>query len=53
MANSIYEFYDDRTFFIGKKRIAAQHIYSEPVNLGTDDSGVYEYSLEINFLEER
>lgn len=53
MANSIYEFYDDRTFFIEKKRITTQHIYSEPVNLGTDDSGVYEYSLEINFLEER
>lgn len=49
MANSIYEFYDDR--LIGEEHIIAQHIYSEPVSLGTDDNGVYEYSLEINMLE--
>lgn len=51
MANSIYEFFDDKDFTIGEKQIRSQHLYSEPVNLGTDDSGVYEYSLEINMLE--
>lgn len=51
MANSIYEFFDERYFEIDNKQIIAQHIYSEPVNLGTDDNGVYEYSLEINMLE--
>lgn len=51
MANSIYEFFDDRKLEIEDKLIIAQHIYSGPVTLGTDNDGVYEYSLEINFLE--
>ena len=51
MANSIYEFFDDKEFMIEEKQIITQHIYSEPINLGTDDNGVYEYSLEINMLE--
>lgn len=51
MAASIYEFFDDRELEIDNKLITAQHLYSEPVTLGTDDDGVYEYSLEINFLE--
>lgn len=53
MANSIYEFYDDRTFNIENKRVYAQHLYSDPMNLGTDENGVYEYSIELNILEER
>ena len=51
MANSIYEFFDDKEIIIGDKNVVSQHLYSEPVNLGTDDNGVYEYSLEINMLE--
>lgn len=53
MANSIYEFFDDKIFTIENKRIIAQHIYAYPITLGTDDENVYEYSLEINMLEER
>lgn len=48
MANSIYEFFDDRLI---EGQVIAQHLYSEPINLGTDDNGVYEYSFEINMLE--
>lgn len=51
MANSIYEFFDDKNFEIEGKQVIAQHLYSSPINLGTDDNGVYEYSLEINMLE--
>ena len=51
MANSIYEFFDEREFMIGSKHVISQHVYSNPINLGTDDNGVYEYSLEINLLE--
>lgn len=51
MANSIYEFFDDKNFKVENEQVIAQHIYSEPVNLGTDDNGVYEYSIEINMLE--
>ena len=36
---------------IGDKQVTAQHVYSVPNNLGTDDDGVYEYTLEINMLE--
>lgn len=28
-------------------------LYGEPINLGTDDNNVYEYSIELNFYEER
>lgn len=49
----IYEFLDERTFYIEDKRIYTQHLYSEAVNLGTDDKGVYEYSIEVNVLIER
>ena len=53
IANAIYEFYDDRVFYIDGKRVISQHYHSLPNNLGTDENGVYEYSLEINMLEER
>lgn len=51
MADKVYEFFNDRYFTIDEKQIISRHIYSEPVNLGTDDNGVYEYSVEINMLE--
>lgn len=51
MAMSIYEFFNDREIVIDNKQVTAQHLYAEPNNLGTDDNGVYEYTLEINMLE--
>lgn len=53
MAQKIYDFFNERSFFIENKRIFTQMIYSEPISLGTDDSNVYEYSIELNFYEER
>ena len=53
MAQQIYDFFNERSFFIENKRIFTQMIYSEPINLGTDDNNVYEYSIELNFYEER
>ena len=52
-AQEVYEFFEERTFFIGNKRIFAQMYGEEPNNLGTDDNGVYEYSIEINLYIER
>ena len=49
MAMSIYDFFDDR--LIEEGQVIAQHLYSEPITLGTDDNGVYEYSIEINMIE--
>ena len=52
-AQEVYEFFEERTFFIENKRIFIQMYNEEPMNLGTDDNGVYEYSIEINLYIER
>ena len=52
-AQEIYEFFEKRTFFIENKRIFVQMYNDEPMNLGTDDNGVYEYSLELDLYIER
>lgn len=51
MAYSIYEFFNDRVFEIEGNVVIAQHTVSDPISLGTDDNGVYEYSFELNILE--
>ncbi len=53
MAQKIYDFLDERSFYINEKRIFIQMIYNEPINLGTDDNNVYEYSFELDCYEER
>ena len=53
MARQIYDFFNERSFFINQKRIFTQMIYSEPIDLGTDEKNVYEYSIELDFYEER
>ena len=53
MAKKIYEFFEERTFFIDSKRIFTMMTYSEPISLGTDDKNIYEYSIELDFYEER
>lgn len=52
-AQEIYEFFEERTFFIENKRIFTRMYNEEPMNLGTDDNGVYEYSIEIDLFIER
>lgn len=53
MAMSIYDFFNERYFDIDNKKVYSQHQYIEPITLGTDDNGVYEYTIELNILEER
>ena len=53
MAQQIYDFFNERSFFINQKRVFIQMIYSEPISLGTDEKNVYEYSIELDFYEER
>lgn len=53
MAKSVYEFFEGRTFFINNKRVFVVMVYDDPIDLGTDDTGVYEYSFEIDFYVER
>lgn len=52
-AQEIYEFFEERTFYIENKRIFTQMYNEEPMNLGTDKDGVYEYSIEIDLFIER
>lgn len=52
-AQEIYEFFEERTFLIENKRIFVQMYNEEPINLGTDDSNIYEYSIEMNLFVER
>lgn len=47
MAKSIYEFFEERTFYINKKRVFVEMLYEVPNDLGTDDNNVYEYSIEM------
>lgn len=51
MAQKIYDFYCERSFFIEEKRIFVEMVYDDPIPLGTDDRGIFEYSLELNFYE--
>ena len=50
---SIYEFFEERTFFIDGKKIFVIMATDDPINLGTDENNVYEYSLEIDLYVER
>lgn len=52
-AQEIYEFFEKRTFSIENKRVFVEMYNEEPICLGTDENGVYEYSIEINLFVER
>lgn len=52
-AQLIYEFFEERTFSIAGKRIFVIMNTEEPVNLGTDDKGIYEYLIEMDLYIER
>lgn len=52
-ANEIYKFFEKRAFFIKKKRIFVIMYSNNPINLGTDDNNVYEYSIELDLHIER
>ena len=52
-AQSIFEFFEERTFFIDNKRIFVNMDTEEPTDLGSDDKNVYEYSIELNLYIER
>lgn len=53
MAQKIYDFFNEKSFFIEEKRIFIQMLYESPISLGTDDNNVYEYSIEFDSYEER
>lgn len=52
-ATEIFNFFDEKTFFINEKRVFTISPNNSPIDLGTDDRGIYEYSFEFDFYEER
>lgn len=47
-AQSLYSFFDEKNFEINQKRVFIISKYDGPIDLGTDDDGVYEYSFEFD-----
>lgn len=48
-AQELYDFFDEKTFVIENKRVFVISRYDYPVDLGSDDKGVCEYSIELDF----
>lgn len=51
-AEEIFEFFDEKTFIHDKKRVFVISRYEHPIDLGTDERGVYEYSFEFDLYSE-
>ena len=49
-ANDIYELLDCSSFFIDNYRCNINCLYNGPIDLGSDESGVYKFSIELNLL---
>ncbi len=49
-ANDIYELLDCSSFFIDDYRCNINCLYNGPIDLGSDENGVYEFSIELNLL---
>lgn len=49
-ANEIYELLDCSSFFIDNYRCNINCLYDGPVDLGSDENGVYKFSIELNLL---
>lgn len=52
-AQEIYDFFNERSFYVENKRIFVIMQSTEPIALGTDENNVYEYSLELDLYIER
>lgn len=52
-AQEVYEAMFGKSAIIGGRRVVMFDMAKEPINLGTDDLGVYEYVIETNIIYER
>ena len=52
IADEIYNWWNQKTFEIDDKRLFVIQVYNAPVALGTDEYGVYEYTIELNVIYE-
>lgn len=49
-ANEIYELLDCSSFFIDDYRCNINCLYDGPIDLGSDENGIYKFSIELNLL---
>ena len=49
-ANDIYELLDCSSFFIDDYRCNINCLYDGSIDLGSDENGVYKFSIELNLL---
>lgn len=49
-ANKIYELLDCSSFFIDDYKCNINCLFDGPIDLGTDENGVYKFSIELNLL---
>ncbi len=49
-ANDIYELLDCSSFFIDNYKCNINCLYDGPIDLGSDENGVYKFSIELNLL---
>ena len=52
-AQQLYDSLSNKTVKINEKIVCISCKYAEPVNLGTDDKGVYEFSIDLTLIFER
>lgn len=52
-AKEIYDFFDEKTFIHDKKRVFVISRYECPIELGTDERGIYEYFFDFDFYSEK
>lgn len=49
-ANEIYELLDCSSFFIDDYKCNIKCLYEGPIDLGSDDKGIYKFSIELNLF---
>lgn len=49
-ANDMYELLDCSSFFIDDYKCNINCLYDGPIDLGSDENGVYKFSIELNLL---
>lgn len=49
-ADDIYELLDCSSFFIDDYKCNINCLYDGPIDLGSDENGVYKFSIELNLL---
>lgn len=49
-ANDIYELLDCSSFFIDDYKCNINCLFDGPIDLGSDENGVYKFSIELNLL---